>query len=370
MSVSLAESRVASCRRDLERHRQKQAAEEGKAARLEGEAGRYDAQAGRASTESSARSSLRWAASKRADAQRAREAAAKASKAVADAQKKLHEAEAALAKERAREEQKVREKARRTQTRLQREREVEGRRQRDRDRARDHEVARLRGHTAELEARLAAIPGARSPEEIDVLFVAASPDVGGPQLRLDREVREIQQRVRMSEHRNAVRFHWRLATQVTDLLQALNETRPHVVHFSGHGSQDALIFEDDDGRARPLTNADLAQLLRISSDRIRLALFNSCDSAAQAALACNYIDASIGMNAPVEDEAAKVFAGQFYNTLGFGKSLQVAFDQAELQVNLAIGTTGGKPLLHTAQEVDASSVYLVKPPEAANNATA
>jgi CHAT domain-containing protein len=198
-----------------------------------------------------------------------------------------------------------------------------------------------------------------------VLFIAASPE-DQPPLRLDREVREIQQRVRVSEHRDAVQFELRLATRTTDLLQALNEVKPEVVHFSGHGTQDALVFEDADGSTRPLTNADLAQLLRISSERIRLAIFNSCDSASQAAIACEHIDAAIGMDEPVDDAAAKTFAGQFYNSIGFGKSLAEAFEQARLQVKLATGTESGAPQLHAAPGIIPAEIFLVRPP-AANN---
>lgn len=360
MSVSLAESKVKSCQRELQRYRDKQASEEAKAARLEREAARYEEQGARSSSASTIRSKLQSAQSKRADANRARKAAAKASKAVADAQKKLHDAEASLAKEIASEDKQARDKARRERDRAERARQAEERRQRDSERARERQMDALRDRADDLEARLRAAPWAQSPTEIDVLFIAASPEDQEP-LRLDKEVREIQQRVRMSELREAVRFHWRPATQVTDLLQALNEVRPHIVHFSGHGSQDALIFEDADGHAKRLSNSDLAQLLRISSDRIRLAVFNSCHSADQAATACDHIDAAIGMEQPVEDHAAKVFAGQFYNALGFGKSLCEAFEQAKLQLKLATGATSGEPQLHAATGVDAGQVYLVRP---------
>jgi hypothetical protein len=351
---------VNSRRRELQRQGDKQASEEAKAAHLEREAARYEEQAGRASSPTMVRSRLQSAQRKRVDANRAREAAAKASKAVAGAQKKLHDAEAALAKESAAQDKRARERELRERRRTDQTRLAEERRQRERERAREFELKALRGRADELEATIRSAPWAHSPAEIDVLFIAASPE-DEQALRLDRGVREIQQRVRMSEHRDAVKFHWRLATQVTDLLQALNEVRPHVVHFSGHGNQHALIFEDADGQARPLSNSDLAQLLRISSDRIRLALFNSCHSAEQAALACDHIDAAIGMEQPVDDEAAKIFAGQFYNALGFGKSLREAFEQAAFQLTLATAATSGEPKLYAATGVDPTDVYLVRP---------
>jgi hypothetical protein len=354
MSATLARSRVEQLRRELDRHRQRQSAEESRAARLDTEAARYEEQAARTSLASTASSKLRTAARKREDANRSRTAAAKASTACAQTQKKIHRAEAELAKAIEREQKRGCEQ-------LDRERRSAARRQAVDDRTREREFAALKRDASALRAEVDAKPWLAAPAAITVLFVAASPEDQTP-LRLDQEVREIQQRVRASDYRDAVRFEYRLATRTTDLLQALNEVKPEVVHFSGHGTQAALVFEDDDAYTKPLTNADLAQLLRISSERIRLAIFNSCDSASHAAIACEHIEAAIGMNEPVDDTAAKTFAGQFYNSIGFGKSLADAFDQARLQVKLATGTDSGAPQLHTAPRVNPREIYLVKPP--------
>jgi CHAT domain len=354
VSLASLQSRIKQLQRELDRHRRRQSDEEARAARLDKDGAQYEEQARRSSLASTAKSKLHFAGRKRDDAIKARAAAAKASKAYAETQQKLHRAQADLGKALAREEKQARERS-------ERDRRAAERRQATEARARDLELAQLASEAANVRAQLDAKPWLAAPEAITVLFIAAAPE-DEPPLRLDQEVREIQQRVRASEHRDAVRFEVRLATRTTDLLQALNEVRPHVVHFSGHGTQDSLVFEDEDGYARPLTNSDLAQLLHISSDRIRLAIFNSCDSARQAALACDHIDSAIGMDEPVEDDSAKIFAGQFYNALGFGKSLREAFAQAQLQVKLATGSESGAPQLHTAPGVDPDRTYLVKPP--------
>ena len=333
MSISLYEGRIKQARRDLERATKRRAAEEKKAAAADRGAARLQREAGRTKSTSLAQGKLDRAARRRDEATKARAAAAKASDAAAEAQRKLGEAEQKLAAEKAKLERRAREKAERERARQ--------------EKARERELSDLRSNTAQLADAVAAAPWAHAPAAITVLFIAASPEDQDP-LRLDREVREIQRRVRMSEHRDAVSFEWRPASQVTDLLQILNETRPHIVHFSGHGDQHALAFEDADGLTKPLDNASLAALLHASSDRIRLAVFNSCESSSQAELACEHLDAAIGMERPVDDESAKVFAGQFYNSIGFGKSLQQAFDQAKLQLELETGGLSGNPELYVA----------------------
>ena len=67
------------------------------------------------------------------------------------------------------------------------------------------------------------------------------------------------------------------------------------------------------------------------------------------------------MDRPIDDEAAQLFAGQFYNSLGFGLSVAQAFEQAKTYVEMEFGDTG-EPKLYTAPGIDASLLYLVAPP--------
>ena len=66
-------------------------------------------------------------------------------------------------------------------------------------------------------------------------------------LRIDRETREIQQRVRMADHRESLKFDFGVAAQPSDLLPRLNEAKPDIVHFSRHSGQAGLAMEDADG---------------------------------------------------------------------------------------------------------------------------
>ncbi len=362
MTTYFAQGRVDGARKEIESARKKQADFEKKAATADAAAAKARADSAKTKSESTRKSKLRAADSETTKANNSRRDAARESAKVAAATAKLHKAEAELAKERQKDQKKADDRADNVRQKAERARESADRRRAQRDATRDRELARLRHHTAGLEAQIAAKPWAVSPEQIRVLFIAASPEDESP-LRLDKEVREIQKRMRETEYRDSVEFDYRLATQTSDLMQALNEVRPHVVHFSGHGSQEALIFEDSDGRAKPLYIEDLAQLLRITSDRIRLAIFNSCHSADTARVACDYVPLAIGMNQPVNDTFAQVFAGQLYNSIGFGRSLQEAFDQALWQAKDVVGRPSGEPMLHAADGEDPATAYLVKPPD-------
>ncbi|HKV39938.1 MAG TPA: hypothetical protein VJX67_12055, partial [Blastocatellia bacterium] len=75
-----------------------------------------------------------------------------------------------------------------------------------------------------------------------VLFVESCPgDVH--RLRLDEEVREIDSALQRSRRRSRFGLHQKHAVRPKDVLQALLDIAPGIVHFSGHGSAEGLILE-------------------------------------------------------------------------------------------------------------------------------
>lgn len=380
MSISTADNELKSARRALEDARRRQAVEEKKAVDADKAAASKEQSAARTSSESSRRSYLRSAESKREDARKARAKAAEHSTKAAAAQVKVHAAESKLDKARAAEEKKANDKALKERQK----READDKRQRQEAerasrraaqervaaeqalRAADQEhasqVAALEAELAETRATLDSRPWENVPEKITVLFMTADPDGANP-LHIDREIRQIQEQVRSSELRDAITFEYRHAVRVTDLLQHLNEVAPDVVHFSGHGADAGILLQDAGEQKRLLTNAELGKLLVAAPKRLKLAVFNSCNSAEQARVAVEYVDAAVGMQQTIEDESARVFAGQLYNSLGFGRSLGLAFVQARLQVELTFNAVSGDPTLEVADGLDADELVIVSPPE-------
>lgn len=201
------------------------------------------------------------------------------------------------------------------------------------------------------------------PQNITVLFLAANPlDTG--ELRLDEEARSIHEMIRKSEYRDTMQLvsHW--ATRALDVLQAINECKPSIVHFSGHGSPTGeLIFQNDSGAAAPVSTDAIVQLMRSFPDEIQLVFFNACFSHQQAEAVLYYVPAAIGMNSSIGDEAARVFASQFYSAIGFGKSLLAAFDQAKTALMLKNIPEEDTPELFVAEGVDPAQLVLVSPPD-------
>jgi len=172
---------------------------------------------------------------------------------------------------------------------------------------------------------------------IKILFLAANP-ANTDQLRLGEEVRAIKERLRLADLRDEFVVEQEWAVRVTDLQAHLLRHQPNIVHFSGHGSSDGqIILEDKAGRSKPVSPAALKRLFTTLKDNIRCVALNACYSEAQASGIAESIDCVIGMTRAVEDESAIAFAASFYQALGYGRSIQTAFELGCGQIDLERG---------------------------------
>jgi hypothetical protein len=201
--------------------------------------------------------------------------------------------------------------------------------------------------------------------QVKVLFVAANP-VDTPPLRLDEEIRQIAAKIRAAEHRDSLELVSRWAARPDDLQQALLEHRPHVIHFSGHGTHAGqILLNDEGGRIKPVSREALVHLFRTLKDNLRVVLLNACWTRPQAEAIAEVVDCTIGMNRPIGDAAAIVFAASFYRALGFGRSVWEAFELGKAALLLEGIPEAGTPELLTRKGVDATELVLVGPSPAA-----
>ncbi|WP_426243389.1 hypothetical protein [Psychrobacter sp. TWP2-1-2] len=201
------------------------------------------------------------------------------------------------------------------------------------------------------------------PEKINVLFLASNP-IDVQQLRLDEEARSIKEMIRKTKFRDSVLFESRWAVQPMDVLQAINELNPTVVHFSGHGSNsDEIVFQDAEGKAKLISKEAIVQTMMASSNTIRLVFFNTCYSHNQARSVVEHVEAAIGMNTTIGDNAARIFSSQFYSAIGFGISLGKAFEQAKALLMMEGIKEENTPELFIKKGLDAYELIIVKPTE-------
>lgn len=203
----------------------------------------------------------------------------------------------------------------------------------------------------------------RPAEEVEppvrILFLAANPTDTDP-LRLGEEVRTIDERLREADYRDQLDLVPHFAVRLEDLSKSLLRYKPHLVHFSGHGSPSgAIILEDASGRSNEVSPKVLGDLFGILRDNLRCVVLNACYSATQAKEVTDGIDCVIGTTRRISDPAAIRFAGGFYTGLGYGKSIATAFALGQNEIDLAALGEADTPKLVTREGVDASSILLV-----------
>lgn len=199
-------------------------------------------------------------------------------------------------------------------------------------------------------------------DKIKVLFLAANPSGTSP-LKLDEEIREITQKIALSEYRDMLELISVWAVRPDDLLQSFNQHKPHIVHFSGHGSQAGeIILLDDRGSPKTVNTKALKALFKTLKDNIQVVLLNACYSRLQAEAITEIIDCAIGMNIEVGDQAAITFAASFYRAVGFGRSVKEAFEQGLTALELEDIPEENTPELLLREGVDAARIFLIKEP--------
>jgi CheY-like chemotaxis protein len=198
-----------------------------------------------------------------------------------------------------------------------------------------------------------------TPAPIKILFLAANP-ADTPQLRLDAEMRAIDQALQRAEfrHRLEIKQHW--AVQIGDLQNHLLRHKPDIVHFSGHGSETSeIILENSQGHSRPVSARALSQLFAVLKDNIRCVVLNACYSEAQAQAIAESVGCVVGMSRAIDDQAATSFSAAFYQAIGFGRDVQTAFDLGCVQIELDGVEDQDAPRL-LAKQVDPKKVVFVK----------
>ncbi|MBD1893195.1 GUN4 domain-containing protein [Coleofasciculus sp. FACHB-129] len=158
-----------------------------------------------------------------------------------------------------------------------------------------------------------------------ILFLSANP-LGTDNLDLTTEVRRIDEGLQRSKLRDQFQFIQKWEVNSDSLRRALLEENPDIVHFSGHGAgQAGLLLVDQDKQPKPVEGKALSGLFKHFSS-VRCVLLNACYAEVQAKAIVQHIDYVVGMKQAVRDDAAIAFAVGFYDALGYGKSIDVAFE--------------------------------------------
>jgi len=158
-----------------------------------------------------------------------------------------------------------------------------------------------------------------------ILFLSANPK-DTERLRLDEEIREINNGLRLSKNRDKFSLKYQFATRIDDLRRALLGYSPNIIHFSGHGDgEDGIALEDKMGHTFLVGKDALAEFFSLFSKTVECVILNACYSEAQALAIAESISYVIGMKKGIGDVAAIEFSKAFYDGLGNGDTVEFAF---------------------------------------------
>jgi branched-chain amino acid transport system substrate-binding protein len=160
-----------------------------------------------------------------------------------------------------------------------------------------------------------------------ILILAANPK-DTTRVRLDEEVREIQEGLQRSRYRDQFVVVSKWAVRPRDIHREILDLKPHIIHFCGHGSaEEGLAFEDSYGQAQLVNGEALAELFKLLNQvvEIECVVLNACYSEVQAEAISRHIQHVIGMSRAIGDRAAIEFSVGFYDALGAGESVDFAF---------------------------------------------
>jgi hypothetical protein len=189
--------------------------------------------------------------------------------------------------------------------------------------------------TVSVSSNAASVPGlTRNPGPIvRILFLGANP-LDTQRLRVDEEIREIQQTIKQGRERDNIVVKTEWAVRARDITAALLDFQPHFVHFAGHGggAEGSIAVEDDTGSAHVIPVDGLVRAFNAVGRDVRCVIVNACDTERLAQALAATVPWVIGMRRPVGDRSAIRFSIGFYQALAAGKPVETAFDVGLVQL--------------------------------------
>lgn len=147
------------------------------------------------------------------------------------------------------------------------------------------------------------------------------------------EARYIDEGIRLANRASEVELKVVLAPTLDTLLDTLNAYSPDVIHFSGHGGGQALLFDNyragDDGGT--ILDFDMvSRVIEATSVTPKLLVLAACDTVDGADRFLDSVPAVVAMADTIEDEAACEFSKRFYQSLSAGATILNSLDQAKI----------------------------------------
>jgi|GEM_PF-1199845 len=197
--------------------------------------------------------------------------------------------------------------------------------------------------------------------KLRIAFLIANPSDEG-RIRTDIELKAVKRSINASGNRDNIDLEPFMAASFGDLLRALNEYQPNVVHFSGHGGSGALSFdaEDDiDTGSNQLDFSIINDVISAIDNPPVMLVFNACDTLKGAEVFTHTVSAVLAMSDSIGDLAAVIFAPVFYAALSAGQSVKSALAQGKAMLKAQKVGNDDLPTLLLKPGVDSGKLRFI-----------
>jgi hypothetical protein len=190
-----------------------------------------------------------------------------------------------------------------------------------------------------------------------ILFLAASP-VGLPARRLDEQARRVKEEIRLASARDQFEFVPCPAARPMDLLRALREVKPSIVHFSGHTGVEGIYLMDEGGRPAQVSRDALHATLGAAGRSVQIVVLNGCAIRGVAEALRDLVPVCVGTSPSTSDDAARSFSVGFYGALASNESVARACLHGEAAMKLEVIGEHDRPCLYHRGDVDPETFIL------------
>jgi MoxR-like ATPase len=160
-------------------------------------------------------------------------------------------------------------------------------------------------------------------KDIRILFIGANP-ANTFRLRMDLEHRAIERVISNSKMGERIQLITKLALPSDELVSAIQNTKPTIVHFCTHGEEDGIILEHESGEGKLVSPEMLSKMFLGLSERVPCVVLNSCASfgLAERLVSESQVACVVGLSSVIVDADAIEFASRFYKFLCDGEIIQ------------------------------------------------
>ena len=201
-------------------------------------------------------------------------------------------------------------------------------------------------------------PARQETATLRIAFLGTNPEASNP-LRTDIEARNLARAMKSTTNRGRIAIRYIPAAEWSDLLDVMNEFQPHIVHFSGHGGGQGILFDNESGEYDGGLEIDydlLNKFLGATSFNPDLLILNACDTVKGARIFLDNVKAVVAMSDAIDDSSATYFSKFMYVAIAEGQSLSKAVLQGTLALSAMRLPDSKLPIIIARKGLDPESI--------------